>query len=206
MTWRHFLVGIILGFLGGVAVASIGDALGVDHPCPTGHSVAADREGPYYVYTPNLPAGYSAVWVNNDVTLFPPPGTYGQPGDRVIVCYTNDIAAFAEQLAWEGPSGQVAKPEPPPQGETRPCIDDNGDEGILTPDGVCWTRTLYDETFSEENLAQVESQTSPGRSVADVISELPLGAASDRPRIFAGIELPSFARIIQLAHGQVVAL
>ena len=41
------------------------DAVEPDRACPPGHSIAQDTEGPYYVYTPNLPAGYSAVWVND---------------------------------------------------------------------------------------------------------------------------------------------
>jgi hypothetical protein len=145
--------------------------------CPEGHQLVVDRDGPYYVYTPNLPAGYSAVWVNDHVTLIPPPGTYGQTGNRVRVCYTEDIHAYATQI---GRLPQTPTPD-------LSCTVD-GEHGIRGATGECWTASLYDQVFSAENLATVPHQADPTRSVADVYglttqADLEL-APSLRPRVF----------------------
>lgn len=145
--------------------------------CPDGHQLVQDREGPYYVYTPNLPSGYSIVWVNDHVTLIPPPGTYGTTGDRIRLCYTDDIYAFAESIG--------RTPEPPAP-DLRCWVD--GEEGIKGATGECWTATLYDHTFSAENLATVPHQGDPTKSVAEVYNLTPQMdlevAPSLRPRVF----------------------
>ena len=196
MQTRVILVAAVIAFAIGIVVASIADAIAVnpDQACPPGHTIAQDTEGPYYVYTPNLPAGYSAVWVNDTVTLLPPPGTYGQAGDRVIVCYTDDIYTFADTLGVTTTTTVT-----PPTAETVPCIED-GVEGIMHPVDGCVTTDDYDDLFSADHLATVPSLTDPGRSVADVYDVPAHTAASERPRWFMGVQLPSFARIVADLH------
>lgn len=181
-----------------VAVLAITEADAANR-CPAGHTIAADQPGPYYVYAPNLPGGYSAVWVNDSVTLLPPPGTYGELGDRIIVCYTDDIYAFAAQLTPTTTTTTTAVPVT----ETPACTV-AGVPGILHPDGTCWTPERYDATFSPEALAEIPSHTDPGRSVADVynnvLSVASAAPASERPRYFHGIELPPFAVIVAGVH------
>ena len=167
------------------------DAVEPDRACPPGHTIAQDTEGPYYVYTPNLPAGYSAVWVNDQVTLLPPPGTYGQAGDRVIVCYTEDIYTFAASLGTTTTTTVT-----PPIAETQTCTVD-GEPGIRHPDGSCWTETRYNQEFSDQALEQVPSLTDPGRSVGSYTTHASTAPPAERTRYFMGVELPSFARIIQ---------
>lgn len=131
--------------------------------CPDGHVTAVDTEGPYYVYMPNLPGGYSVVWVNETRTDIPPPGVYGAEGDRVLVCYTDDIHAYAEQIG----HGVAAASTEPPVSDAGVCVVD-GEEGIPMADGTCMTPSRYDDVFSASALAEVASQAVEGATVADL--------------------------------------
>lgn len=164
--------------------------------CPDGHSIAAERPAPYYVYTPNLPAGYSAVWVDDVVTLLPPPGSYGVEGQTVTVCYTDDIYAFAATIPTTTTTlGQ--SDITPPTADTQTC-EEGGSPGIVMYDGTCMTIDRYNDTFSDEHLATVPSHTDPGRSVAEVTSRSPSDNTppADRTRTLNGVEHISFTRLV----------
>ena len=83
------------------------------------------------------------------------------------------------------------------------CNDpETGEPGLLVVD-VCYTVTIYDELYSVEALADVASLSIPGRSVADVYalgSESPARPASERPRVFMGVEEPSYAELVARAE------
>ena len=104
--------------------------------CPAASVPALTADAPYYVYTPNLPAGYGAVLVDEALTLLPPPGTYGTDGQTVTVCYTDDIYAFAE-LHGVGHATTTTTPSttrPPPRQNpppSRPPRLSPGEEGAV---------------------------------------------------------------------------
>ena len=83
--------------------------------CPPPTIQAIEQPAPYYVYAPNLPAGYTHVLIDHPdgtqmVVTLPPPGVYGTEGDTVRVCYTDDIYQWAADNAPQ-------PPEPPPDPE-----------------------------------------------------------------------------------------
>lgn len=187
-----------------VAVLAITDANASEKPCPP-HSTIQNYSSPdqlsVYVDQPvGEPHWAYVVLIAPDGqrwTIFEPlhgPFTNTIPG-QWRVCFTENLQAVLDATGWTPPT-TVA----PPVAETIPCTDETGAPGILHPDGTCWTEQLYNDTFSDENLATVPSHTDPGRSVADV-SNLDTAASThpaERPRYFAGVELPSFARIIAM--------
>lgn len=81
------------------------------------------------------------------------------------------------------------------------CVDEvTGEAGIPHPIDGCVTAAEYDAMFSAEALTTWESHAIEGATVADVaaLNGVDLTVpASQRPRMFAGVELPSFARIIE---------
>lgn len=142
--------------------------------CPPGHDLAIERPGPYYVYTPNLPAGYSIVWVDDVATVLPPPGTYGTEGSTVRVCYTGDIYGFAASI----PTTTSTTVALPPVAVTQYCEVD-GVPGIVHPVDGCYTVDDYDRDFPEAGPVG-------SRAVSP----------SERPRVFGGVALPSFAVVV----------
>ena len=60
------------------------------------------------------------------------------------------------------------------------CVEADGTVGVSTLWGECVTPADYDATFSADELAQVESQASPGRSVADVYGVVADDVPSER--------------------------
>lgn len=75
----------------------------------------------------------------------------------------------------------------------------DGEDGFTMADGVCMTPSLYDETFSAENLATVPWHSDNSMSVADLY-DLGTEKASERPRSFMGEELPTFAASVEIWH------
>lgn len=175
--WDTIIYWLVLTAIGAaMLLAAQTEKANAQEWCPPGHQLVIEREGPYYVYTPNQPAGYSAVWVNNNVTLFPPPGTYGEIGDTVRVCYTDDIHAYADQIGWP-----TVTPVEAPKPDLRCWDPQTGEEGLRGATGECWTATLYDQRFSAEHLATVPHQGDPSKSVADVYGLTPQMDAESKP-------------------------
>ena len=168
--WGILIVIAVLLFL-----AAQTEKAGAQSWCPDGHQLVVDREGLYYLYSPNEPAGYSAIWVNDTVTLIPPIGQYGGPGDWIRVCYTDDIYAYAESI------GRLPKPPQSPEPDLSCTDPQTGEAGLLGATGTCWTATLYDSVFSAENLATVPHQADPTRSVADVYGLTPEQDVESKP-------------------------
>ena len=154
-----------IGFAVFAVLMMLGPADALTSPeCPPSHTATLynQPEGGYkYVYTPNLPGGYSRLIILNggiQIIELPAPGAYG-PGEQFILCYTDDIYAYAQ-----------------------PWADDIACGGFSTVDG-CLTLDEYDEMYSFEALQLVESLAVPGRSVADIYSVPPTPRATDRPRL-----------------------
>jgi len=78
------------------------------------------------------------------------------------------------------------------------CWEADGTEGLSAPDGQCITPADYDEMFSVENLSTVPLHADPTVTVADAYGVT--GQASERPRIFMGVEYDSFAGVVTKAH------
>lgn len=102
LEWFLVFLAVLCGFFLGLGIAT---ASAQEAQCPPGHTIAAVYEGPAaYVYTPNLPAGYSRVITTNPDRVFdmPPPGTYW--GDTITVCYTEDIIEWATHTHTAAPT------------------------------------------------------------------------------------------------------
>ena len=80
------------------------------------------------------------------------------------------------------------------------CVQ-GGEPGAISISGECVTAADYDAKFSHDVLAGVESHAFPGRSVADVYGMTAASpAASERPRSFMGVSLPTFAEYVVLVN------
>ncbi len=86
------------------------------------------------------------------------------------------------------------------------CWEADGTEGLAMPDGECRTPADFDIMFGYDNLSTVESQTQPGRSVADVYNIKPEPAASERPLGSGLVEVEErFSEIVyRLHHGLLI--
>lgn len=165
---------------------------GDSQPVPFG---PADTEL-VHITQPNAPAGYVRViapngthWDFNDRPLF---GQFELPGvvGQWWVCYTTDLDGTLAELGWTAPTVDDGT-----------CTDDNGEPGLYNGAGECITEAEYDKRFGYDNLATIPSYADPTRSIAEVHGITPHDdPASHRPRFFAGIELPSFARLIADRH------
>lgn len=82
------------------------------------------------------------------------------------------------------------------------CQDETGAWGVWSVTPPCYTTAVYDEVFSVENLSTVPSHIDPTRPVADVY-HLGDEPASQRPRVFMGVELPTFAEVLEQVANRV---
>lgn len=74
--------------------------------CASGTTLAIDRTGPYFVYTVNTPASYAQVWLGENptspYTWIGSHSTYGYAGQRVRVCYTENVYEYSATHAPNG--------------------------------------------------------------------------------------------------------